>query len=114
MRIADPGPNTPSGGTTIRMSFGVRSAESPSTRTGAISRREPVWLGLATSTTQPSTKTMPRPAGAMGAAARLLCILPAASPHTAVANKAAAMPATRLGVNRRTARATTTAITAAV
>ena len=81
----------------MRISVGVFAGVKRLIRTGAISSRPPVSLGLATSTTQPSTKTTPRPPGATGAAMASLCSLAARKPTEVIAMRLAAI----IGADRR-------------
>ncbi len=81
-------------------------------RTGAMTSRSPLALGLATSVTQPSTLATPKPCAMTGAATWSVRILPPSAPHAATATKAATAEAGRLRASRRTATAAVTATAA--
>ncbi len=81
--------------------------------TGAISRRGPLSLGLATSTTKPSMEVTPRPWGTMGAAMLSLCSLASARPAAATAARTAIAARPRLRPQARTPAARAMASAAA-
>ncbi len=76
-----------------------------STQAAMAARRAPVALGLATSTTQPSTPTMPTCEGTIGAAESSLRSLPASAPHATSARALAAITAQVGADTRRTVTA---------
>ena len=85
------------------MRVGVASGERPEIRAGAISNLSPFSLGVAISTTQPSTNARPSRVGAMGAATLSEWIFAVMNPTATRASNAPAAIRARLLVQARRA-----------